>query len=69
MPAALIRSPARFMLPDGKVIVGVQSYGKFFASFEVIRLNADGSRDFTFGIGAKLTVPVPWAGLRTGACR
>ncbi len=42
------------LLPDGKAIVGVSSYGAGVRSFEVIRLNVDGSRDRTFGIGCKI---------------
>ncbi|MBK9155778.1 MAG: hypothetical protein IPM25_16490 [Chloracidobacterium sp.] len=45
------------LLADGKVLVGVHSLGRVGSAFHVIRINADGSRDFGFGSECKL-VPI-----------
>ncbi|HZF99883.1 MAG TPA: delta-60 repeat domain-containing protein, partial [Chitinophagales bacterium] len=43
--------------PDGKIVVGGHSQALFNAShFGVLRLNADGSPDNTFGVGGSATI-------------
>lgn len=44
--------------PDGKILVGGSSFGTLWFNFALVRYNADGSLDRTFGNDGKLTTQV-----------
>lgn len=52
------RGSAIALQPDGKIIVVGQVFGSADFDFGVVRLNADGSLDNSFGTGGKLSLPV-----------
>ncbi|MFM7739124.1 MAG: delta-60 repeat domain-containing protein, partial [Planctomycetota bacterium] len=44
--------------PDGKIVVAGQAWGGSSWDFALVRYNADGSLDTTFGTAGKVTTPV-----------